>query len=166
MPWPPAACCRCRPTDSRTDNEAADFAALAAAYLNDNLASGQAATVASQLLDGNFANGELTFQNDDGTTCINICRQLELTPPQAYVDFGLAGAISPGTNVTAQRVRPCVLRAAAARGHRPVLAPVRLRLRPGRRGHHQRSRPRAARRSAARGCPRPWLRSRLRWRRS
>ncbi|GAA1476050.1 hypothetical protein GCM10009623_04960 [Nocardioides aestuarii] len=88
-------------TDARTDNNSkSDFAALAVTYLNDNVAAGQDVAVASELLDDDYSNGELEFFTDDGTACDNECTQLTLTPPQAYVDFGLAGAVSPGTNVT------------------------------------------------------------------
>jgi hypothetical protein len=87
-------------TDARTDNEPDDIAARAVDYLNDNKASGQDDAVASQLVDNDFSNGELQFFHDDGSACTDICTQLTLTPPQAYVDFGLAGAVASGTNVT------------------------------------------------------------------
>ena len=76
-----------------------DIAALAATYLNNNVAQGQATTTGANLLDGNLANGEITFYKDDGAACTTDCDRLTLTPPGAYVTFGLAGTVKNGVNV-------------------------------------------------------------------
>jgi len=82
-----------------TGHHAADIAALAAKYLNDNLSQGQATTTGANLLDGNFANGEIKFYNENGTACTTGCIRMTLTPPGAYVTFGLAGTVKNGVNV-------------------------------------------------------------------
>lgn len=76
------------------------IATRAATYLNTNKAAGQPDATASGLIDGVYANGEIDFQDESGAACSDMCVQLRLTPPAARVDFGLAGAVASGTDVT------------------------------------------------------------------
>ena len=82
-----------------TGHHAADIAALAATYLNDNLSQGQSTTTGANLLDNNYANGEIKFYNEDGSACTTGCIRMTLTPPGAYVTFGLAGTVKNGVNI-------------------------------------------------------------------
>src|SRR6476620_2962064 len=56
------------------------IATLAASYLNNNLSQGQATTTSANLLDGNYANGEVKFYNEDGSACTTGCLRMTLTP--------------------------------------------------------------------------------------
>lgn len=77
------------------------IAERAAAYLNENLASGQPTVTWQQLVnDSDWSNGHIEFQDDDGSACTDNCVQMQLTPPEARVDFGLAGVVASGTDVT------------------------------------------------------------------
>ena len=84
---------------STTGHHDTDIAALAATYLNKNLAQGQTAATASDLLDGSDANGEVRFYDKNGAACTTGCIRMTVTPPQAFVTFGLAGVFKNGTNV-------------------------------------------------------------------
>lgn len=77
------------------------IAERAALYLNDNLAAGQPTVTWQQLVaDTDWSNGHIEFQDDDGNACVDNCVQMQLTPPEARVDFGLAGAVASGTDIT------------------------------------------------------------------
>lgn len=82
---------------------AADLAAVAAAtaaYLDSNGAAGQRDVVATDLVNGLSADGEVRLQDASGTPCSTACPRLEVTAPDARVDFGLAGVLgADGTEV-------------------------------------------------------------------
>jgi Flp pilus assembly protein TadG len=80
------------------------IAAKVAEYLDadDNRASGQGSVSASDLIDGSTANGEILFQNDDGSACTDKCTQMRVLAPPARVEFGLASALGFG-GVNVQR---------------------------------------------------------------
>lgn len=84
---------------TKDGHHASDIATLAASYLNKNLSQGQTATTAANLLDNNLANGELKFFTEDGAACTTGCIRMTLTPPEAYVTFGLAGVVKNGVNI-------------------------------------------------------------------
>ena len=71
------------------------IAVKVAEYLDDsdNHALGQATITAAQLINADAADGEIVFQNNDGTPCTESCPQMRVLAPVARVDFGLAGAI-------------------------------------------------------------------------
>lgn len=81
----------------------AAIAADAARYLNANRAPGQPVATGSALLDGQRANGEVSFEHADGTACTDVCVQMEVVAPAAHVEFGLAGVLGR-TAVDVQRV--------------------------------------------------------------
>lgn len=66
------------------------IAAEVAGYLNNNLASGQAAVTGANLIDGVTSNGEVTFFDKDGLACSEGCTQMTVLAPAARVDFGFA----------------------------------------------------------------------------
>ncbi|MGY2875441.1 hypothetical protein ACVW00_002631 [Marmoricola sp. URHA0025 HA25] len=59
----------------------------------DNRAQGQATVTGAQLVDNDLTNGEVIFQNNDGTPCSDKCTQMRVLAPQAEVDFGFASVI-------------------------------------------------------------------------
>jgi Flp pilus assembly protein TadG len=63
-----------------------------ATYFNDanNEVSGQTAVTGAQLLNGATADGEILWQNTDGTACSDKCLQMRVIAPEARVDFGFA----------------------------------------------------------------------------
>lgn len=69
------------------------IAAEVAGYLNNNLASGQAAVTGANLIDGVSSNGEVTFFDNDGQACSEDCTQMTVLAPEARVDFGFAGVM-------------------------------------------------------------------------
>lgn len=81
------------------------IAAKVAEYLNDddNQAVGQVTVAASDLIDGDTANGEVLFQNSDGSACSDDCPQMRVVAPAARVDFGLASAVG-FTSTNVQRI--------------------------------------------------------------
>lgn len=82
-----------------TGHTPADIAARAADLLNTNAAQGQVATTATDLLDADVSNGSLAFFDKDGSTCVDKCPRMRLTPPASWVEFGLAGMVSDGVSV-------------------------------------------------------------------
>jgi hypothetical protein len=64
-------------------------------YLNDpnNRASGQATVSGAALTNGDVADGEVYFQNDDGSACSEGCTQMRVLAPQADVEFGFAAVL-------------------------------------------------------------------------
>jgi hypothetical protein len=77
-----------------TTNKSA-IADKVARFLNDenNQAVGQLDVTGANLTDGNDTNGEVSFQNDDGSACTDHCTQMRVLAPRAHVEFGLASAI-------------------------------------------------------------------------
>ena len=74
-----------------------------AKYLQDNSAVGQSATITgAQLLNGVLTDGEVTFQNDDGSACTSDCTRMKVVAPVAEVDFAFAGILGVDTG-TVQR---------------------------------------------------------------
>ena len=76
-----------------------------ASFFNDanNLVNGQAAVTGSELLNGVTTDGEILWQNPDGTACSDKCLQMRVLAPAARVDFGFANVF--GTSHTdVQRV--------------------------------------------------------------
>lgn len=54
----------------------------------------------AQLLNGDTADGEVTFQNDEGDPCTDKCTRMTVLAPSAHVDFGFAGIMGfDGTDV-------------------------------------------------------------------
>lgn len=88
------------------ENQSAIAAAVAARLASEaNRVQGQQAVPVSgpQLLDADVANGELTFQAADGTTCSDDCPRMSLVAPRAVVDFGFASVLGyDETSVTAR----------------------------------------------------------------
>jgi Flp pilus assembly protein TadG len=80
------------------------IAAKVASYLNEtnNHVTGQATVTGSQLLNGDTADGEILWQNDDGTACSDNCPQMRVVAPQAQVDFGFANVFG-ASHVEVQR---------------------------------------------------------------
>lgn len=78
-----------------TATNKASIAAEVAKYLDDadNHAVGQTSVTGPQLINNDPADGEVYFQNDDGTPCSDKCTQMRVLAPQAKVDFGFAAAI-------------------------------------------------------------------------
>lgn len=75
-------------------NKAAIASRIADYYNEDaNQVDGQSWVTATQLLNNSDFDGEITFQNEDFTTCLEDCPQMTLRAPAARVEFGLARAI-------------------------------------------------------------------------
>jgi hypothetical protein len=67
-----------------------EIAETVASYFNQNLSIGQDAGVTgSQLLNGADADGEVTFQNEDGSACADQCTRMTVLAPEADVAFFL-----------------------------------------------------------------------------
>lgn len=81
-----------------------DIAQRVADYYNEdaNQVDGQNVVSAAQLLNSQPADGEVIFQDEDYSTCVNDCPQMTLIAPGARVDFGLAGVMGI-SNTTVQR---------------------------------------------------------------
>jgi hypothetical protein len=63
-----------------------------ASYFDDtnNQVTGQGAVTGAQLLNGDTADGEILWQNPDGSACSDNCLQMRVIAPAARVDFGFA----------------------------------------------------------------------------
>jgi hypothetical protein len=87
-----------------TTANASAIADQVATFLNkdDNRAFNQGTVTGAQLRDGNANNGEVYFQNADGSTCTNNCLQMQVVSPPAKVDFGLASAIGFGSQIVSR----------------------------------------------------------------
>jgi Flp pilus assembly protein TadG len=72
-----------------------DIATRVASYLNDpdNQATEQVTTSAALLVNGDASDGEIYFQNDDGSSCSDTCTQMRVLAPKARVDFGFAAVL-------------------------------------------------------------------------
>lgn len=78
-----------------TSENRSDIAAKVADFFNqsNNQVSGQSVVSAGQLLNGTYSDGELVFQNKDGSSCSEKCVQMKVVGPAAQVDFGLAAVM-------------------------------------------------------------------------
>jgi len=78
-----------------TVSNKSDIATKVADYFTEqsNKVANQVAVTGSQLINGSNADGELYFQNVDGTPCSDNCPQMQVYAPPAKVDFGLASVI-------------------------------------------------------------------------
>jgi hypothetical protein len=74
-----------------TSNQSA-IADKVAGYLDDttNKATGQADVTGAELLNGATDDGEVLFENVDGSACSDNCPQMRVIAPAARVDFGFA----------------------------------------------------------------------------
>lgn len=80
-----------------------DIADEVASRFNKNLTTGQAGAVTgSQLLNGVEADGEVTFQNADGSACVEGCVRMTVRAPEAEVAFFL-GRIAGSSGAQVQR---------------------------------------------------------------
>jgi Flp pilus assembly protein TadG len=74
-----------------------------ASYFNKNLSTGQDAGVTgTQLLNGTEDDGEVTFQNVDGSACLDQCNRMTVLAPEADVAFFL-GRIADSDGAQVQR---------------------------------------------------------------
>lgn len=64
-----------------------------ASYLNQNHIAGQQTVAASDLLNLDDADGEVTFQDSNGAPCATGCTQMTVVAPRAEVNFGMARLI-------------------------------------------------------------------------
>ncbi|MFL6106219.1 MAG: hypothetical protein ACJ72L_04590 [Marmoricola sp.] len=78
-----------------TVSNKSDIATKVAAYFADQLnkVPGQSAVTGQQLVNGSNIDGELWFQNVDGSPCSDNCPQMQVYAPPSKVDFGLASVI-------------------------------------------------------------------------
>jgi hypothetical protein len=75
-------------------NEQAIANKVASSYdATSNQVSGQSLVTGSQLINGNLSDGEILFQNNDGTSCTDNCPQMKLIAPPATVQLGLAAVM-------------------------------------------------------------------------
>jgi Flp pilus assembly protein TadG len=87
-----------------TTTNRSTIAAKVASFLNDasNRAVGQVAVTGAQLLNGDTSDGEVVFQNTNGTPCSDNCQQMRVIAPSARVDFGFANVFG-SSHVDVQR---------------------------------------------------------------
>ena len=71
------------------------IAAKVAYYLDNshNQALGQSSVTGAQLINDDLSDGEVLFQDEDGSACSDSCPQMKVIAPQARVDFGFASAL-------------------------------------------------------------------------
>ncbi|MFC5179110.1 hypothetical protein [Nocardioides taihuensis] len=91
------------PAKSSADRTAVAQAVATSMNNASNAVGGQqdAAFSASQFLDSELGNGEITFQDNNGNTCAvtGLCTQITVTSPRARVEFGLGRIVSDGVDV-------------------------------------------------------------------
>jgi Flp pilus assembly protein TadG len=86
-----------------TTSNKGDIADAVAAYFTKNPTIGQDGGVTgSKLLNGSDADGEVTFQNSDGTDCVTECTRMTVLAPQAKVAFFL-GRVADSDGAEVQR---------------------------------------------------------------
>jgi len=66
-----------------------------ASFFDDanNRVSGQSTVTGAQLINNSMTDGEILFQNDDGSACSDGCTQMRVVAPKARVDFGFASVL-------------------------------------------------------------------------
>ena len=87
-----------------TTSNRTSIAADVASYLSKNGTTGQdlSNVGAAQLLNGDTLDGEVTFQNSDGTPCSDECTRMTVIAPEANVPF-IFGRIAGAERAQVQR---------------------------------------------------------------